>query len=179
MRATGVVRRIDDLGRIVIPKEIRRTMRMREGDPLEIFVEGNGEIVLKKYSVMEGLAEVSASYAETLSKSSGMICAVCDTDGLVCATGQLRRRERGSAVTREIEEIISRRTPYFRRFTGEKPIYPFEGCPIPAVGVVPIVANGDCAGVIALLSEEGAPLSEGNKKLLSLTAGLLSANFEE
>ena len=88
MRATGVVRRIDDLGRIVIPKEIRRTMRMREGDPLEIFTGGNGEIVLKKYSVMAELAQFSQGYADSLYKVSGLTCIICDNDQVIACAGQ-------------------------------------------------------------------------------------------
>ena len=83
MKATGIVRRIDDLGRIVIPKEIRRTMRMREGDPLEIFTNNSGEIMLKKYSMMEGLATLGQSYAESLYRVSGLACAICDSDRVV------------------------------------------------------------------------------------------------
>ena len=83
MKATGIVRRIDDLGRVVIPKEIRRTMRIREGDPLEIYTSRDGEVVFKKYSLLGGLDEFAAQFCETLSKSTGSIVAVTDRDSVI------------------------------------------------------------------------------------------------
>lgn len=179
MQATGVVRRIDDLGRIVIPKEIRRTMRLREGDPLEILVQGAGEIVLKKYSVMQGLSAFSQGYAEALSRASGMVCAVCDTDRVIVSTGAQRHQWLALPIACEVEDIMARRATYFRQFTGEKNIYPFAGCNMIAVGVAPLIANGDCAGAVIMLSADGVPLSDANKKLLALTASLMSNNLEE
>ncbi|MBQ8604009.1 MAG: AbrB/MazE/SpoVT family DNA-binding domain-containing protein [Oscillospiraceae bacterium] len=178
MRATGVVRRIDDLGRIVIPKEIRRTMRMKEGDPLEIFTEHSGEIVLKKYSMMAQLSNFSRSYADSLYKVSGLCCAVCDTDSVVAFGGPGRKEALGSPITGEIEEIISSRMSYFKQFPGEKNIYTHHGAQSAVVGVTPIISSGDCAGVVALLAEDGQTLTETQKKLLVLTATLLAGNLE-
>ena len=69
MRATGIVRRIDDLGRVVIPKEIRRTMRIREGDPLEIFTDRDGSVILRKYSPIGEIGEFAQEYAEAMHKT--------------------------------------------------------------------------------------------------------------
>lgn len=178
MRATGVVRRIDDLGRIVIPKEIRRTMRMKEGDPLEIFTERSGEIVLKKYSMIAQLSNFSRQYADSLYKVSGLQTVICDTDHVVAFGGPGRKEAVGSPVTKEIEDIISSRMSYFKQFPGEKSIYTHNGSQIRAVGVTPVINAGDCAGVVALLAEDGRTLTDTQKKLLVLTATLLANNLE-
>ena len=86
MKATGIVRRIDDLGRVVIPKEIRRTMRIREGDPLEIFTDREGEVIFKKYSPIGELASFAAQYAETLHKICSMAVVITDRDAVGALT---------------------------------------------------------------------------------------------
>lgn len=178
MRATGVVRRIDDLGRIVIPKEIRRTMRMKEGDPLEIFTNSNGEIMLKKYSMMDGLAQLGQNYADNLYKVSGLSCAICDTDRVVAYAGQGKKESVDMPITRDIEEVISSRMSYFKQFPNEKSVYTHSGASVAAVGITPVINGGDCAGAVALLAESGQILSDSQKKLLVLTASLLAGNLE-
>ena len=178
MRATGVVRRIDDLGRIVIPKEIRRTMRMKEGDPLEIFTGNSGEIMLKKYSMMEGLSSLGQNYADSLYKVSGLVCAICDTDRVVAYAGQGKKDAMDMPVTKDVEEVISSRMSYFKQFPNEKNIYTHSGASVAAVGMTPVINGGDCAGAIALLAENGQVLTDSQKKLLVLTAALLAGNLE-
>ncbi len=178
MRATGVVRRIDDLGRIVIPKEIRRTMRMKEGDPLEIYTEPGGEIVLKKYSMIARLENFSRQYADNLYKVSGLPAVICDTDHVVAYAGPGKKEALGNSVTRETEEIISSRMSYYKQFPGERPVLTHYNATAPAVGVAPIINAGDCAGVVALLAEDGRTLTETQKKLLVLTSNLLAGNLE-
>ena len=87
MKATGIVRRIDDLGRVVIPKEIRRTMRIREGDPLEIYTDNDGEVIFKKYSPIGELSGFAGVYAEVLHKTGGAPVVVCDRDHVVAVSG--------------------------------------------------------------------------------------------
>ena len=87
MKATGVVRRIDDLGRVVIPKEIRKVHRIKEGDPLEIFTDKEGEIILKKYSPIGELSEFASSYAETIAKTTGHITCITDKDTVIAVSG--------------------------------------------------------------------------------------------
>lgn len=178
MRATGVVRRIDDLGRIVIPKEIRRTMRMREGDPLEIFTGPNGEIIFKKYSIMAELSEFSQNYADSLYKVSGMQCVIFDSDKVIACTGSGKKDAIGMPAAKEIEEILSHRTSYFRQYHSEKAIAPYprsEGC---VIGAAPIIASGDGVGVVALTGSEKDVLTDGQKKLLVLTSTLLANHLE-
>ena len=178
MRATGVVRRIDDLGRIVIPKEIRRTMRMREGDPLEIFTGPSGEIIFKKYSIMAELSEFSQSYADSLYKVSGMQCVIYDNDNVIACTGQAKKDAIGMPAAREVEEILGQRTSYFRQYQSEKPIIPYphsDGC---IIGAAPIIASGDGVGVVAMVGGENDVLTDGQKKLLVLTSTLLANHLE-
>jgi AbrB family transcriptional regulator (stage V sporulation protein T) len=98
MKATGVVRRIDDLGRVVIPKEIRKTLRIKEGDPLEIFTDREGQVILKKYSPIGELSEFAAGYAETLSKTTGHIACITDKDSVIAVSGGSKK---------ELERLIA------------------------------------------------------------------------
>ena len=106
MKATGIVRRIDDLGRVVIPKEIRRTMRIREGDPLEIYTSRDGEVIFKKYSLMGGLDDFAAQFCETLSKSCGAITAVTDRDTVIAVAGGGKRDLMGKRISPQLEQIM-------------------------------------------------------------------------
>ena len=106
MKATGIVRRIDDLGRVVIPKEIRRTMRIREGDPLEIYTSRDGEVIFKKYSLLGGLEDFAGQLCETMSRSTGCICAVTDRDTVIAVAGGVRRELMGKRISPELERIM-------------------------------------------------------------------------
>ena len=112
MKATGIVRRIDDLGRVVIPKEIRRTMRIREGDPLEIYTSKDGEVIFKKYSLMGGVDEFAAQLCDTLSKSTGTSVAVTDRDSVIAAAGSARRDLIGKRISPQLEQIMEDRGIY-------------------------------------------------------------------
>ena len=109
MKATGIVRRIDDLGRVVIPKEIRRTLRIKEGDPLEIFTDREGEIILKKYSPIGELSAVAKEYAEALAMTSGHSVCITDRDQVVAAAGNNRKEYAGKAISRQLENLIQNR----------------------------------------------------------------------
>ena len=117
MKATGIVRRIDDLGRVVIPKEIRRTMRIREGDPLEIYTSRDGEVIFKKYSLLGGMEDFAAQLCETMSRSTGSICAVTDRDTVIAVAGGGKRELMGKRITPELEQIMENRRIY--QYTGE------------------------------------------------------------
>ena len=178
MRATGVVRRIDDLGRIVIPKEIRRTMRMREGDPLEIFTGPGGEIIFKKYSIMAELSEFSQSYADSLYKVSGLHCIIFDSDKIIAYTGSGKKEIIGLGATKEIEDLLHQRTSYFKQYSSEKAVQPYMHSELCVVGATPIIASGDGVGVVALVSDSGEILNDTQKKLLVLTSTFLANHLE-
>ena len=109
MKATGIVRRIDELGRVVIPKEIRRTLRIREGDPLEIFTDREGEVILKKYSPIGELGDFAKEYAESLQLALGMTAAVCDKDTVIAASGPCRKELMDKPIHSDLEELMDRR----------------------------------------------------------------------
>ena len=178
MRATGVVRRIDDLGRIVIPKEIRRTMRMREGDPLEIFTGQGGEIIFKKYSMMAELSQFSQNFADSLYRVSGLHCIIFDSDRVIAYTGSGKKDIIGIPAGREIEELLHQRASYFRQYASEKPLLPYMHSELKVVGATPIIAAGDGVGVVALLSDGDEILNDTQKKLLVLTSTLLANHLE-
>ncbi len=178
MKATGVVRRIDDLGRIVIPKEIRRTLRMREGDPLEIFTGQNGEVIFKKYSIMSELSEYSQNYADNLYKVSGLQCVVYDNDKIIAYTGSGKKEIIGMSMPTEIDEMLKQRTSYFKQFATEKNIRPFQRSEQCIVGATPIISQGDGIGVIALLGGDNDTVSDTQKKLLVLTSTFLANHLE-
>ena len=124
MKATGIVRRIDDLGRVVVPKEIRRTLRIREGDPLEIFTGKDGEVIFKKYSPVSELSAFSAEYAAALGAVTGFACVITDRDNVIAFAGTGRREALDKPLSPRCEEIISRIDTQLKlydfRLTGEK-----------------------------------------------------------
>ena len=117
MKATGIVRRIDDLGRVVIPKELRRTMRLREGAPLEIFTEKDGELIFKKYSPIGELSDFASDLCESLRRASELPAAICDRDGLVAVSGGAKKELTGKTVSAELGELMEKRT-FYRRTQG-------------------------------------------------------------
>jgi len=112
MKATGIVRRIDDLGRVVIPKEIRRTMRIREGDPLEIYTERDGEVIFKKYSPLGELGEFAVSYAETLSKTMGIPTVITDRDSIIAVSGVSKKELLEKRVSSDIENLMTEKESF-------------------------------------------------------------------
>ena len=108
MKATGIVRRIDDLGRVVIPKEIRRTLRIREADPLEIFTDREGEIILKKYSPIGEMSTFAKQYAESLAQVSGHIALITDRDQFIAVSGGMKSLL-GKSISADLEEVLEKR----------------------------------------------------------------------
>src|SRR5574344_1632391 len=119
MKATGVVRRIDDLGRIVIPKEIRKTLRIKEGDPLEIFTDKEGEVILKKYSPIGELSEFATGYAETLSKTTGHIACITDKDSDIAVSGGSKKEFLEQSLSSELEKIMEHKEIYTSKENNE------------------------------------------------------------
>ena len=124
MKATGIVRRIDELGRVVIPKEIRRTQRIRRGDPLEIFTTGDGEVIFKKYSPMGELSGVTAQYVDVLSKCFALTAFVSDRDRILAASGAGRRDLADRSVSQPLEKLMDSRKPYQSDGSPEKALLP-------------------------------------------------------
>ena len=173
MKATGIVRRIDDLGRVVIPKEIRRTQAIRVGDPLEIFVSGSGEVVFKKYSPVGELAASSQLLCEVLYKAMATPVAVTDRDRVVAVCGARELTDKPVCV--RYEQVMNARRMYGAGGEGGVPVS--EGCPAAAGAVMPILANGDLVGSVALIGVERP--SDCEMMLLRVAAGYLGRQLEE
>ena len=178
MKATGIVRRIDDLGRVVIPKEIRRTMRIREGDPLEIYTDNDGEVIFKKYSPIGELTSFATQYAEVLGKSTEMGVVICDRDHCVAASGVARREvaERRNSVA--LEDIMEARKPYVHA-QGEKLRSALEGCDYSIGVAVPILSSGDITGAVVFITSEDATPKESDLKLATVAASFLGKQMED
>ena len=181
MKATGIVRRIDELGRVVIPKEIRSTLRLKSGDPLEIFTDRD-ELMLKKYSPIASLGQFSCGTAKSLSDLSGYLALICDTDEVICASGSGRREVSGKTISKKLDKILSERKSYVANAAEGGDIVPITDdgeCSITAQVIVPIVSGGDCLGAVALVSnEQGVKMEAGACKLAQLSATILANQFE-
>ena len=179
MKATGIVRRIDDLGRVVIPKEIRRTMRIREGDPLEIYTSKDGEVIFKKYSLMGGIDEFAAQLCETLSKTTGATVAVTDRDSVIAAAGTARRDLIGKHISAQLEQIMEDRG-VFRANPNERSVFVTESLDRYCAGIAaPIISEGDALGLVIFVGTEGTlPAGETEYKLAQTIAGFLGRHME-
>lgn len=178
MKATGIVRRIDDLGRVVIPKEIRRTLRIREGDPLEIFVDREGEVILKKYSPIGELGDFAQEYADSLSETTGHIALISDRDAIVAVSGAPKKQWLDKPVTEIIENIMESRQSMIvtkDEIKDEDSIWDFE-----TQVISPIIAEGDPIGVVILCTREpNLKLGELETKLTDTAAGFLAKQMEQ
>ncbi|MBO4876771.1 MAG: AbrB/MazE/SpoVT family DNA-binding domain-containing protein [Ruminococcus sp.] len=179
MKATGIVRRIDDLGRVVIPKEIRRTMHLRDGDPLEIYTNSDGEVIFRKYSALNEMNENAAHVAEVMHKTAGCPVAVFDKDHVVAVSGIPRRELAERRVSRQLENLMDERSQYFALTGQEHPFLPAEGSERRATGAVPIITAGDVSGaVVFLASEHGSTVTELQKSLITAAAQFLARQIE-
>lgn len=178
MKATGIVRRIDDLGRVVIPKEIRRTMRIREGDPLEIFTSREGEVIFKKYSLVGGLEEFAAQFCDTLAHSTDFTVAIADRDSIIAVAGSGKRELLGKSISRSLEETMDNRAIYQR--SPEAQAFPVsEATPEFAVAVAaPILCQGDVLGQVLFLTNQNQVAGETEYKLAQTVAAFLGKNME-
>lgn len=180
MKATGIVRRIDDLGRVVIPKEIRRTLRIREGDPLEIFTASDGEVIFKKYSPMGEISEFSGQYSEVLSRASGLPVLITDRDHVISASGIPKKEVLEKRISKELEELIEERESFTFSQGARKPFLPLENSDVQAAIAFPIIGSGDILGaVIFLLDEKAKAPGETEIKLAQVAASFLGKQMEE
>ncbi|MBR4080231.1 MAG: stage V sporulation protein T [Clostridia bacterium] len=184
MRATGIVRRIDELGRIVVPKEIRRTLRIREGDPLEIYTDRDGEIILKKYSPIGEMSSFAKDYTESLFRSLGHIACIVDRDQVVAASGVSKKELWDKPISRDLETAIAgRQTVAINRMNGGKTVAVTseEGeAGYTAQVLSPIIADGEAIGAVLLLSrEQGARMGDTELKVAETAAGIVGRQMEQ
>ena len=179
MKATGIVRRIDDLGRVVIPKEIRRTMRIREGDPLEIYTDKEGGVIFKKYSLMGGVAEFAAQLCETVYRTCGQTCVITDRDSCIAVAGTPRREVLDKAVSPELERVMESRQIYRHTPDAQPVTLCAEDGRFTVLTAAPILSEGDVLGCVVLTgSGEELTAGEVEYKLVQAVAGFLGRHME-
>lgn len=172
--------RRDDLGRVVIPKEIRRTMRIREGDPLEIYTSNDGEVIFKKYSPINELSDGASQCAEVVQKLSGSPVVVFDRDHVVAVAGATKKEYSERRLSPALEEILESRRPY--AYTGDNAtqVMPVEGVTRHAVAISPIISAGDISGAVAILASDGSSKSTDQQLMLAQAAAMfLGKQIEE
>ena len=184
VRATGIVRRIDELGRVVIPKEIRRTLRIREGDPLEIYTDKDGEVILKKYSPIGEISNFAKDYTESLFRSLGHIACITDKDMIVSASGVSRKELWEKPISRDLELAIqSRQVVTANRGSGTRlvPVTSEDDAQAYTAQVIcPIIADGESIGAVVLLSREpAAKMGDTELKVAETTASIVGRQMEQ
>ncbi|MGM9977456.1 MAG: stage V sporulation protein T [Clostridium sp.] len=181
MKATGIVRRIDDLGRVVIPKEIRRTLRIREGDPLEIFTDREGGIILKKYSPIEELTDFSKEYAESLQEVIGHIILISDKDAFISVSGTSKDDYEDRKVSQRLDELMEERKSVLLGI-GNKEVIPLHKDDSLSVYkyqvIAPIIAKGDAIGSVIIVSKD-EEIGELELKLAETAATFLGKQMEQ
>ena len=182
MKATGIVRRIDDLGRIVIPKEIRRTMRIREGDPMEIFTSREGEILLKKYSPVGELGEFAAALAESMAQTLGELVCVTDRDYVIATAGTGKKEFEGKLLDNQLQTAIDQRV--YRVCTNDKKdfvkITQEDGKEYERQAIATILSHGDSIGAVIVLSrDKGTNSDEALLQVVKTAAGFLGKHMEQ
>lgn len=182
MKATGIVRRIDDLGRVVVPKEIRRTMRIREGQAMEIYTGREGEIILKKYSPIEELAECAAGFTKSISTVT-RVSRLCFGSGTDCSGKRPEQKNYlGKSISSRLEEAILNRKTVLAR-PGEKAYFSIlentdNTTPLPEL-IFPILSSGDAIGSVILCGKDRESLpGDTEKKLLQVAATYLGREME-
>lgn len=189
MKATGIVRRIDDLGRVVIPKEIRRTLRIREGDPLEIYVDREGEVILKKYSPVGELGDFAKEYADSLYEAIGQIVLIADRDNVVAVAGAAKKEFLNKPIGQIIEKVMDDRKAVLINNPGDykhgkaSPIEvddDDDGAKFSSEVIAPIIVEGDAIGAVIICSKlPGAQMGETETKLAETAAGFLAKQMSQ
>ncbi len=178
MKATGIVRRIDDLGRVVIPKEIRRTMRIREGDPLEIYTTREGEVIFKKYSLINGLEDFAEQLCDSLSRTTGLTAAITDRDAVIAAAGSGKKELLGKQLSPALEQLMEQRSTYCHH-NSEPPLPCSDSIPNTSVAVAtPILCQGDVLGTVLIFNAEGHTPGDSECKLSQMVAAFLGRHME-
>ena len=184
MRATGIVRRIDELGRVVIPKEIRRTLRIREGDPLEIYTDHDGEVILKKYSPIGEIAAIAKDYTDSLYRTLGHVALISDRDAIVSVSGTNKKDYVEKALSQEVDRILQSRQMQVLNLSSGAKMLPVTSDDRPelysAQILVPILADGEIIGGLILLSREsGVQMSDIDQKVAETTASIVGRQMEQ
>ncbi len=183
MKATGIVRRIDDLGRVVIPKEIRRTLRIREGDPLEIFVDREGEVILKKYSPIGELGDFAQEYADSLYEATGHVACIADRDTIIAVAGAPKKEFANRPLSPAVERVMDTRKSMLINNAAEHQVYQEEEGAMAKFAheaIAPIVSEGDPIGAVIIgTRNKDRPMAEMELKLVETAAFFLARQMEQ
>jgi AbrB family transcriptional regulator (stage V sporulation protein T) len=175
MKSTGVVRRIDDLGRIVIPKEIRRNLRIHDGESMEIFVD-NELITLKKYSSLDELISMSELLVDAINNEIKKDVFITDMDKVIAYSGREKKKYISKTISSDLVQIINER---MNIKYNNKSIELIDGITYNYNYVVyPIIANGDASGSVVVLSDD-LEISEEDEKIVKFVADFLGKHIEQ
>ena len=179
MKATGIVRRIDELGRVVIPKEIRRAYHIRVGDPLEIYTNNEGGVVFKKFSPVEEMGKNATDYAEALSKSTDKTVIVCDRDKCIAASGSGKMGFLNRSISSHLDDFVVLRKDYFLT-EGETPLNSLDGVDSYLYCMSPIISQGDIMGSISFISDKNTGnVTEIDRALITVASTFLGNSLSE
>jgi len=179
MKATGIVRRIDDLGRVVIPKEIRRTMRIREGDPLEIYTSNDGEVIFKKYSAINEMSENASQVSDIMFRLASCPVIIFDRDHVVAVSGVSKKEFNERRVSPELEDLMQSRKNYYAEAGKVNNFIPAEGVDKVAIAAMPIISSGDITGAVVFLeSDKSKIITDLQKSLICAAAQFLGKQIE-
>lgn len=179
MKATGIVRRIDDLGRVVIPKEIRRTLRIREGDPLEIFVDRDGEVILKKYSPIGELGDFAKEFADSLYENLNHVTLISDRDTIIAVSGVSKKEYLEKPIGEVVERSMENRKTIFEANNSEVTIVKNQLEEVTSFVIAPIISGGDPIGTVILLSKDTSKMSNLEVKMVETAASFLAKQMEQ
>lgn len=180
MKATGIIRKIDDLGRIVIPKEIRKNLRIREGDPLEIYIDKNGEIILKKHDTMGDMLDIATQYAETLNKTTDLVSCITDTETIIAISGAPKSEYLAKQISEHVVFVMDDRAIWSTKDDRIMPIIEGENTSkYHSQIIAPIICDGDAIGTVILFSlDYDKPITNVEFKLVQNAANFLGKQLE-
>lgn len=179
MKATGIVRKIDELGRVVIPKEIRKSLRIREGDPLEIYVEKNGEVILKKYAPLGDMQEISEQYVDTLAKTTGFAACITDNETIIAVSGASKKEYLDKSISSHILNVMDDRAIWSTKDDSIMPIIADDKADYFSQIIAPIIADGDAIGTVILFSNDyKKKITDVEYKLVQSAAAFIGRQME-
>lgn len=178
MKATGIIRKVDELGRIVIPKELRRSLRIREGDPLEIYTDNDGEVIFKKYSPVGEISEFASQLCDSMYRATNCSVAICDRDSVVSVAGIPKREIKETRISDDLRKIMSDRRPYISEGSPVVPMVSGDELNYVSAAAT-IISEGDIMGCVVFT---GHPHSKAptdlQLKLADTVAGFLGKQME-
>lgn len=179
MKATGIVRRIDDLGRVVIPKEIRRTLRIREGDPLEIFVDRDGEVILKKYSPIGELGDFAKEFVDSLYENLSLTSIITDRDIVIAVAGASKKEYLEKPIGKIVEQSMESRRTIIETNQGNYSLIKDAYESYSSYVIAPIIAGGDPIGSVIVIGKDDTKIGVTEVKLVETSASFLAKQMEQ